>query len=1015
MSANLRRLFIIWMLSLCSLAVQAGDASSGGKQGSIFSRTCNSLLSKTYSGLGIADENLQKMGHEIQKMSSSQHDTDQIHTPFGGGLDGRNVGQSVRQKLNDSDIDWKAMNEIERTLESGKDLSFKQRTDLSTLMKKTIQSQEASRKDPHHRPNEMDNLLLRRMKELSSKLKQPESQSKQQKSDQQNQNPPPQDKKDQQPPPQQDKKQNQDQKPKDSKDSKGNSSSEGSGQSKSEPQNGNKDHQQQQQPQNHKQQNGQDSKPQQNQQHNQTEQKHNEGQHKQEPQQTQQDHKQQPNQGEHKQQQNGQQEHGQSEHEKRPAKQEAGGQPVKPLEQQGQAQGKKPEQKEGEGTEEQSNDSKEKGASEKGNKSAPPNYETKKGISDAILRNLYLWELRKYNSVELFKSGMTNFFNYLANISGSFHYDILSRYQTLVKHQIESIPEDVQYEDLIDFSRRLTKALQDGDTDTTYKYAASMQAKLLEIEKYDALTSTERKLLNDLKALTTQLTSKVDRTSVAVTRKFYGVLPGHFSRAEMHQRFGDGLLTPGTAANEKFYQAILSRQLWSYRFMGLLVPYLNIKEKELYTVSPTYSLDGEPHPRGSGQRVIRNTDDLTEIDNFVDEFTSTDQLLTDVANGDVRYYTRRTEIPDPVLSRKAIKKVSLLISDVSGSMEAGFRTLARNLLQGSYVDHHLSELKTDLDVKEQTGKNIASHVIHHFTFTDHPGPLHTIRTRAEGAQYVKAMAANPQQNEGGGTNINAAIMHALKMILKSKQDAKGDLQWASIVLISDGDDGHIDRQALEAIRNEIGHDTEIHINVILMAGSNHELKQLTGQQFSATFTPDKPPEYSYKELDDTLLGQMYHESQTPPPVSDLEKNAPISSSEYLNGGQGADIRRRLKAVTESATLLATDPSRNLEVHKISEKINKMFKPQRMARPDNSETSKRKTAEILTVIESAVDTLIVTPMPQNVRRVFLWNLIKDLCEQKQLNPIYFDETVAEDQFYRTRLHVSRWLETQKESL
>lgn len=668
------------------------------------------------------------------------------------------------------------------------------------------------------------------------------------------------------------------------------------------------------------------------------------------------------------------------------------------------------------------------GSAQRGQSKTPLKLSNAKHRSEFILRYLYLSALSRYHSSHELKAALLDFLNFLHVSRADFHPRYVQMYESLTLHQIDrltSLPPD--YADLGHYKLLINLALSSGNFSEIYNLAIKLLGVLKEINNYVELSEIESHLVSSLEELIEAIRAPGSREVEVTVHRFHFSLAGEISRSEMQERFGSALLDPDSKSMNEYYAAIKKGKLWSFRLMGLLRPFLNLRHRSIFTESPQFSFSGHPEAFAAGPEVELLTGDPDLIDQFVwDDFVSVEAMQENLRKGRQPYLERRSKGERPTITRQAVRNFSFLFADVSTSTddEAAFR----NLLIASFVDHHAEYLLGSVrsqasdfpgtvgdnsgDVEGMPGLEeefedpLVRHTIRYAEFNAVVGPVTEMNRREEAARFIKGLASNPEQNTGGGTHITAAVVKALEEILEAK--GKGtEVQFATIAVITDGNfNESLDETQIAPLLEKIGPETEIRINFLLFREENENLRKFV-QNFQRRTENAGPLDYQYRFIPLTKIQELLKASPLPPTVSSDEIARTVTLQDYRDSG--TRIRLALEQVFRHLGLVSIHVKSDGVSREQLKSLQKAFDPLRTQTGRMTRAHAKATRKIVEAMDPVLASIQNSGLTLSLRLGFLDGVIDDLCREYEIERYYFIDTLSDIQYQPYRLRVNTWLE------
>lgn len=629
-------------------------------------------------------------------------------------------------------------------------------------------------------------------------------------------------------------------------------------------------------------------------------------------------------------------------------------------------------------------------------------------VSDSLLRFLLRWELRKYDSARDIKDGLQSYFNRLENLSGRLESSVLNIYKNLSLGQIDRLTTGaLDHESLGELVLQLQSAQGAGDTEKIYERTQGLLRILSDLEKYEILSPDEMNFSVALQRLSSSVQADGPPGMLDVVHHFHRQLIGDLSRELLREEFGPSLLQEDSLAAQKFYDAITSGSLWTYRYMGLLRAYLGVQFRPTYVYAPYTTPYGDFSAAARGMEDINRTDDLS----FFSDFLPFDHPLTlklDLAEGMQPFFQRRHPKIDPEESRAAAKKVSFIATDVSTSMDT--RALIRNMLEAAYIDHHTSELKPLTEESEE--EFVASHIIYRAPFTDHLGEIDTIETRAKASQVVKSLILTPQQNIQGETNLVNVLTEILDKIENAKAESSGDLHNATIYILTDGKDDKITQDDCRNLVKKIeglGKDVQVNITVVYISERSEALIKMAKDANAKLRALGYGSSINHKFISDLEAKRILDEAKDLNTLIAPNSHTHISKEKASESERRALIRESVEDVAKTSVQLNRQTIRlDLWANEMKPKMLELFNPDAMPIPVGN-VNMSSMRKIVGVLDLALPHFSEIEMSAEMRAGFLDRLVEELCAGEGMPRKVFEKALTDASFTKTRAGYQLWLE------
>ncbi len=447
-----------------------------------------------------------------------------------------------------------------------------------------------------------------------------------------------------------------------------------------------------------------------------------------------------------------------------------------------------------------------------------PNLDTLKTNQTPQFIKLFIelaWKetVGNYSNSTQYKKSLTEFMTLSNDLFVK--YPAISLLQQYAKKSVEYMEElsvfEIAYNDLKDLglSAIKTHPQQDVHFLRKIKYIDRI---FTELESVRNLEISEQRLL-DLVRKTIGLVDLDSKPSdKELGEAFYNLMHGPLSQKTLTRRFSPK--DPKEPLDWRpLAESIRSGKMNDLVLFRRMAPFVDILVNEIH--KPHYQLKpiGDYEPINEYDSVIDKARELEELPNVIKEGFPSDMEILRMLAGDMlkNAYQEPIEVSSP--KKPLSNKVTIVIFDISGSMEENRKWILRDAIIASFVD------KSQLEVIRQEG----THKLYMIPFDQNPHEAERIGDIGQAQDYFERMRSQPY-GYGGGTSITNALATAFEMIADHQKNG-GELERGNILLITDGEDT-IDFKDLRDARDKIDPEVDVALNAVTIGSWNEDLSKM---------------------------------------------------------------------------------------------------------------------------------------------------------------------------------------------
>ncbi|MCC6277491.1 MAG: VWA domain-containing protein [Oligoflexia bacterium] len=431
-------------------------------------------------------------------------------------------------------------------------------------------------------------------------------------------------------------------------------------------------------------------------------------------------------------------------------------------------------------------------------------------ILKAMVKQMFAHALRQYGNSDRLTEALRDFEAFCRNADQRImHTEFIESY---VKRAAELQDEldnlGVRYADLEVLGLSVTNG---GGRRTDVRRKVEFLDKLFkELQNVTQLTSEEQNVHDIVKILSQVQNQSKDDGIRTLVDAFLAKLTGPLSRRLIRNIYADA---SGRFDMARLLDDLKHRRLDNFLFLSRLKKYLNILLRR--TNKPAF----DKHPRGKASPMNEYAPELVlaqeidELQHFYRDGIPPKEDAARVMSGDMLKYEYR----DPKIVENPKhpfpKEITVILIDVSGSMDMQHKWVVRDGLVAAYVD------RSQIPVASRSGE----HTVVVIPFHSEVGTPEKLKSLKEALEYFERHMKFPK-NAGGGTDITKALVEVYRMIAEAKK-GQGELQRANILLLTDAEDS-IDRTAIDKAAHDVGPEMEVFFSSIILGTTNEHLKKL---------------------------------------------------------------------------------------------------------------------------------------------------------------------------------------------
>jgi len=315
-----------------------------------------------------------------------------------------------------------------------------------------------------------------------------------------------------------------------------------------------------------------------------------------------------------------------------------------------------------------------------------------------------------------------------------------------------------------------------------------------------------------------------------------------------------------------------------------LEPYLNFLLNSQDIPSYHRAFEGPNSPVNDSDFELALASELDELPHFYRDGTPLRYDLIRLLSSDMLRVQYRDEIEKSDPRKPKPKRVSVVLVDMSGSMNSANKFVLRNALMAAYLD------KAQRDVISDGGQ----HVVYFILFTGEPETPIRLGSPQEAQRYFNNLRRHPL-GAGGDDSITGAVVKAYEMIAAENRTGARELAQANILLLTDAV-ANVNFESIKIVRDKIPAKTNIKLNALTLGDFNADVAALVKTQGgNGTGT----------------LGEVSHQHIPYPEVTQLLNSADFSKFQSAAASYSDKINfNQLELATLSKAVSAVATAKN---------------------------------------------------------------------------------------------------------
>lgn len=439
------------------------------------------------------------------------------------------------------------------------------------------------------------------------------------------------------------------------------------------------------------------------------------------------------------------------------------------------------------------------------------NKETHEHAIKKTIEMLWVKTLRQYHSSNELMSGISSFRNYIEKVAGLSNADMY--FKQMIKMTREMYQDldhlNLNYTKLDDFAHTHFTGSENGEALRKVRYFKKL---LTTIKQYDSLTKAEAELLALVSSLDVRL-SDMDVSDKSFVDAFINQVKGPLSQKVIREEY--------TSEDGQINYTELAKDIKKGELNDLLVysairQYAEIFHHQKKNPNDSTENSGYKEVINESEPDLMITDEISNYQRFYKDGSPLEVELARLVSGDMLEYIYREAVPKRSPKDPIIKRASIVLYDISGSMSGTKQTL-RNSLINTYLDRTFTEVAQG---KEE-------HTVYLIPFDTQVRGVEKVTSLREANEYFDRMRKAPVSS-GGGTTITNALVEAYEMISKHQKES-GELDRANVLLITDGQDS-VNLPQVKESQAKVDEKTQVYLNAIMIEQSNYDINKLVEEQ-----------------------------------------------------------------------------------------------------------------------------------------------------------------------------------------
>jgi uncharacterized protein YegL len=492
-------------------------------------------------------------------------------------------------------------------------------------------------------------------------------------------------------------------------------------------------------------------------------------------------------------------------------------------------------------------------------------------LVSALLKVIWPRILESYDQSESFFSAINQYATIANKYGAQLHADSLRlEAERALKFYQSLRSQGVSYKNFEDLANSLVGDFSSGEG-ALIRRIRFLHELLQEKHRQHILSDKEETLFN----LTTRILESLapgQANDEQIVASFLKKLMGPLSMNTIQAKYGD---SAGRLDIHKLSRDIRGGALTDLILYPRLEPYMNILLNEQEVPSVNHRFDGPEVPVNNADFDLIQADELDEMPHFYRDGTPLNLDLLRLLSGDMLRMRYQDEVERFDPKKPKPKKVSIVLVDMSGSMDSNQKYVLRNALMNAYLD------KSQRDVVRDGGE----HVVIFIPFDARPQAAQRQGSIEQAQGYFDNLRNHPLK-AGGDDSITGAVVEAYNMIHKEEQEGGGELERANILLLTDAV-APVDFKQITAAREKLSEKTKVKLNALTMGDYNQDVTQLVELAADGAIGEVSHQHIPYPEIQ-MLMGN--HSVELIEDAKYEGKNPRLKSADY------AELSRKTNAV-----------------------------------------------------------------------------------------------------------------------
>lgn len=313
----------------------------------------------------------------------------------------------------------------------------------------------------------------------------------------------------------------------------------------------------------------------------------------------------------------------------------------------------------------------------------------------------------------------------------------------------------------------------------------------------------------------------------------------HFRRVTCEKKYG---INGDEGQFESMAQDLRNGRLNHLLLLSRLQAYVKFSSNKQMVPLSDVQNTGSRRPIEEEEPKLEQADDIKDWKDFYRNGPP-EKDLDRLISGDLLQNVYREEMPRTNFKNLKGREVTILIFDISSSMQSNNKYIVQGALKAAFMDY--SQIK----VIQQQGQ----HVVIAIPFGSGVGSPEQMTTLKQAYDYFARVLESPISG-GSGTEITNAIVKALDLVKTTNENGEATLDRANILFLTDGADNFSLNHVI-AKRKELDPKIDLWFTTINIGDGN--------EQFKAAQTDPRASEafgkYNYRHIPSAEIDRLINQ------------------------------------------------------------------------------------------------------------------------------------------------------------